>query len=94
MKPSFVKTGMTDGLPVPPFAGGPDAVAEIVLRGIDRGTPMALHHGRHPPPAARRHAPGEVLALPGGLSGAAAWALTQAGLEWIGPSAWQHSVVA
>jgi short-subunit dehydrogenase len=40
VKPGFVKTGMVAGLPVPPFAGEPDAVARKVLRAIDRGTPM------------------------------------------------------
>ncbi len=40
VKPGFVKTGMTAGLPVPPFAGEPDAVARRVLRAIDRGTPV------------------------------------------------------
>lgn len=39
VKPGFVKTGMTEGLPAPPFAGEPDAVAKIVLRAIDRGKP-------------------------------------------------------
>jgi short-subunit dehydrogenase len=37
VKPGFVKTGMTAGLKPPPFAGEPDAVAETVLRAIDRG---------------------------------------------------------
>ncbi len=37
VKPGFVKTGMTAGLPVPPFAGEPDAVARGVLRAIERG---------------------------------------------------------
>lgn len=40
VKPGFVKTGMTAGLPPPPFAGEPDAVARRVLRAIDRGTPV------------------------------------------------------
>lgn len=40
VKPGFVKTGMVAGLPVPPFAGEPDAVARVVLRAIDRGTPV------------------------------------------------------
>ncbi len=39
-RPGFVKTAMTAGLPVPPFAGEPDAVARVVLRAIDRGTPV------------------------------------------------------
>jgi decaprenylphospho-beta-D-erythro-pentofuranosid-2-ulose 2-reductase len=40
VRPGFVKTAMTAGLPVPPFAGEPDAVARIVLRAMDRGTPV------------------------------------------------------
>jgi short-subunit dehydrogenase len=31
---------MTEGLPVPPFAGEPDQVAARVLTAIDRGTPV------------------------------------------------------
>lgn len=40
VKPGFVKTSMTDGLKPPPFAGEPEEVARIVLRAIDRGTPV------------------------------------------------------
>lgn len=40
VKPGFVKTGMTSGLPTPPFAGEPDAVAGDVVRAIDRGQPV------------------------------------------------------
>lgn len=40
VKPGFVKTGMTAGLKPPPFAGEPDQVARLVLRAIDRGTPL------------------------------------------------------
>jgi NAD(P)-dependent dehydrogenase (short-subunit alcohol dehydrogenase family) len=40
VKPGFVKTSMTDGLTPPPFAGEPEGVARIVLRAIDRGTPV------------------------------------------------------
>lgn len=40
VKPGFVKTSMTDGLPVPPFAGEPEAVARRVLLAIDRGWPV------------------------------------------------------
>jgi short-subunit dehydrogenase len=39
VKPGFVRTSMTEGLPAPPFAGEPDAVATAVLRAIDRGQP-------------------------------------------------------
>jgi short-subunit dehydrogenase len=40
VKPGFVKTSMTAGLPAPPFAGEPEGVARSVLRAIDRGTPV------------------------------------------------------
>jgi short-subunit dehydrogenase len=40
VKPGFVKTSMTSGLPVPPFAGDADGVAADVVRAIDRGTPV------------------------------------------------------
>jgi short-subunit dehydrogenase len=39
VKPGFVKTSMTDGLPAPPFAGEPEGVARDVLRALDRGRP-------------------------------------------------------
>ncbi len=39
-KPGFVKTGMTAGLPVPPFAGEPEEVARHVLRAIERRRPV------------------------------------------------------
>lgn len=37
VKPGFVKTEMTAGLAVPPFAGEPDAVARAVVRAMDGG---------------------------------------------------------
>jgi len=40
VKPGFVKTGMTAGLPVPPFAGEPEAVAKRVLRAMARERPV------------------------------------------------------
>lgn len=40
VKPGFVKTAMTEGLKPPPFAGEPDEVAALVVRGIDRKTPV------------------------------------------------------
>jgi NAD(P)-dependent dehydrogenase (short-subunit alcohol dehydrogenase family) len=40
VKPGFVKTSMTEGLPAPPFAGTPEQVAGHVLSAIDRGTPV------------------------------------------------------
>jgi NAD(P)-dependent dehydrogenase (short-subunit alcohol dehydrogenase family) len=39
VKPGFVRTCMTAGLPAPPLAGEPTAVARRVLRAIDRGQP-------------------------------------------------------
>jgi decaprenylphospho-beta-D-erythro-pentofuranosid-2-ulose 2-reductase len=45
VKPGFVRTSMTDGLKVPPFAGEPDAVAARVLGAIDRGTPVVYAPG-------------------------------------------------
>jgi NAD(P)-dependent dehydrogenase (short-subunit alcohol dehydrogenase family) len=41
IKPGFVRTGMTAGLPEPPFAADPDQVAAATVRAIDRGTPVA-----------------------------------------------------
>jgi short-subunit dehydrogenase len=40
VKPGFVRTSMTEGLPSPPFAAEPDAIAPAVLRAIDKGTPV------------------------------------------------------
>jgi NAD(P)-dependent dehydrogenase (short-subunit alcohol dehydrogenase family) len=40
VKPGFVRTSMTEGLPAPPFAGDPEGVAARVLNAIDRGTPV------------------------------------------------------
>ncbi|MCA9491150.1 MAG: SDR family NAD(P)-dependent oxidoreductase [Myxococcales bacterium] len=40
VKPGFVKTGMTQGLKPPPFAGEPEQVARDVIRAIDRGKPV------------------------------------------------------
>lgn len=45
VKPGFVKTGMTAGLKPPPFAGEPDEVAAMVVRAIDRGTPVVYAPG-------------------------------------------------
>ena len=45
VKPGFVRTSMTDGLPAPPFAGEPEAVAQRVLRAIDAGTPVVYAPG-------------------------------------------------
>jgi decaprenylphospho-beta-D-erythro-pentofuranosid-2-ulose 2-reductase len=40
VKPGFVRTAMTEGLPEPPFAADPDQVAAVAVRAIDRGTPV------------------------------------------------------
>lgn len=40
VKPGFVRTAMTAGLPAPPFAAEPEDVARDVLRAIDRGRPV------------------------------------------------------
>ena len=40
VKPGFVRTGMTEGLPVPPFAGEPEGVARTVVAAIDRRRPV------------------------------------------------------
>jgi NAD(P)-dependent dehydrogenase (short-subunit alcohol dehydrogenase family) len=45
VKPGFVRTGMTEGLPAPPFAGEPDTVATRVMQAIDRGRPVVYAPG-------------------------------------------------
>jgi decaprenylphospho-beta-D-erythro-pentofuranosid-2-ulose 2-reductase len=45
VKPGFVRTAMTAGLPVPPFAGEPEAVAAAVVRAIDRGRHLVYAPG-------------------------------------------------
>ena len=45
VKPGFVRTSMTDGLPAPPFAGEPEGVARRVLKAIDAGTPVVYAPG-------------------------------------------------
>jgi len=45
VKPGFVRTSMTNGLPAPPFAGEPEGVARRVLRAIDAGTPVVYAPG-------------------------------------------------
>ena len=45
VKPGFVRTGMTEDLKAPPFAGEPDAVARDVVRAIDRGAPVVYAPG-------------------------------------------------
>lgn len=43
--PGFVRTTMTEGLPEPPFAAEPDAVARVALRALDRGIPKVYAPG-------------------------------------------------
>lgn len=45
VKPGFVHTGMTAGLPAPPFAGEPEGVARRVLKAMDRGRPVVYAPG-------------------------------------------------
>jgi short-subunit dehydrogenase len=40
VKPGFVTTSMTEGLPRPPFASAPDVAARHVLKALDRGKPV------------------------------------------------------
>jgi decaprenylphospho-beta-D-erythro-pentofuranosid-2-ulose 2-reductase len=45
VKPGFVKTGMTEGLKPPPFAGEPEGVARDVVRALDKRRPMLYTPG-------------------------------------------------
>jgi decaprenylphospho-beta-D-erythro-pentofuranosid-2-ulose 2-reductase len=45
VRPGFVKTGMTAGLPVPPFAGEPEPVARAVLAAMATGRPVVYVPG-------------------------------------------------
>lgn len=45
VKPGFVKTSMTEGLPTPPFAGEPDLVARAVLGAIEQKKPVCYAPG-------------------------------------------------
>jgi decaprenylphospho-beta-D-erythro-pentofuranosid-2-ulose 2-reductase len=45
VKPGFVKTGMTEGLKAPPFAGEPEQVARDVVRAMDRRKPVLYTPG-------------------------------------------------
>ncbi|HET6149033.1 MAG TPA: SDR family NAD(P)-dependent oxidoreductase [Polyangia bacterium] len=45
VKPGFVRTGMTEGLRPPPFAGDAEGVAARVARAIDRGRPVVYAPG-------------------------------------------------
>jgi short-subunit dehydrogenase len=61
VKPGFVRTRLTDGLPEPPFAADPEPVARAVLRAIERGRPVV-----YVPPIWRAVMAG-VRALPRGV---------------------------
>jgi len=39
VKPGFARTGMTLGLKPPPFAGGPEDIALLVVKAIEKGAP-------------------------------------------------------
>jgi decaprenylphospho-beta-D-erythro-pentofuranosid-2-ulose 2-reductase len=58
VKPGFVKTSMTEGLPAPPFAGEPAGVARVVLKAFDRGQPVVYA------PEVWRYVMGVIRALP------------------------------
>ena len=45
VKPGFIKTSMTNGLPQPPFAGEPEQVAVRVLTAIEKGQPVVYAPG-------------------------------------------------
>jgi len=45
VRPGFVKTEMTAGLPVPPFAGEPETVARTVLAAMEAGRPVVYAPG-------------------------------------------------
>jgi short-subunit dehydrogenase len=45
VKPGFVRTGMTEGLKPPPFAGEADAVAGQVVKALERGRPVVYAPG-------------------------------------------------
>jgi len=45
VRPGFVKTAMTAGLPVPPFAGEPESVARTVLAAMRAGRPVVYAPG-------------------------------------------------
>lgn len=45
VKPGFVRTSMTQGLPEPPFAADAEPVARAALRAIDSGTPVVYAPG-------------------------------------------------
>jgi NAD(P)-dependent dehydrogenase (short-subunit alcohol dehydrogenase family) len=45
VRPGFVRTSMTAGLPEPPFAGDPEPVARRIVGAIDRGAPVVYVPG-------------------------------------------------
>jgi NAD(P)-dependent dehydrogenase (short-subunit alcohol dehydrogenase family)/predicted anti-sigma-YlaC factor YlaD len=56
VKPGFVRTAMTAGLPEPPFAADADAVAARALRAIDHGWPVV-----YAPPIWRSRSDAEII---------------------------------
>jgi len=46
VRPGFVRTRMTEGLPVPPLACDPQTVAQATLRGLERGSQNVWAPGR------------------------------------------------
>jgi decaprenylphospho-beta-D-erythro-pentofuranosid-2-ulose 2-reductase len=46
VRPGFVKTRMTEGLPVPPMACDPETVARATVRGLERGAENVWAPGR------------------------------------------------
>jgi short-subunit dehydrogenase len=45
VRPGFVKTEMTAGLPIPPFAGEPETVARAAVAAMDAGRPVVYAPG-------------------------------------------------
>ena len=45
VRPGFIKTEMTAGLPVPPFAGEPEGVARTALAAMESGRPVVYAPG-------------------------------------------------
>jgi NAD(P)-dependent dehydrogenase (short-subunit alcohol dehydrogenase family) len=45
VKPGFIRTAMTSGLPEAPFAADPEEIAPALVRALDRGTPVVYVPG-------------------------------------------------
>jgi decaprenylphospho-beta-D-erythro-pentofuranosid-2-ulose 2-reductase len=61
LRPGFVRTRMTRGLPVPPLATDPQTVARLALRGLRRGSEIVWA------PASLRWVAGVMRMIPGPL---------------------------